>query len=135
MKIARTLKWWLVPAVYVIGGFSLGLIDPQFGQCLQTLGAKPGLATALSVNLLLPLLTIALAAVFPHHAMVWLGAVFTTAAFATGLAVHYLPRPWDLGSLCRSVPPVLVLACLGYGMLGTLVVAVVPVLRKRPPPP
>ncbi|HEV3444881.1 MAG TPA: hypothetical protein VG099_09570 [Gemmataceae bacterium] len=127
-----TLRW-LVLAAYLLGGFLPGLADLQFGRCVQALGAKPGVATAISVNLLLPLLAIGLAAVFPRLATVWLGAILSTSAFAAGLAVNYFPpRPWGIGLLVRSVPPVLVLACLGYGVLGTLVAIGVRALRQRP---
>src|SRR5438128_3823993 len=82
---------WLVLCVYLLGGFLLGVADPQLGRWVQTFGAKPGLGTALSVNVLLPALVISLAAVCPRLLTVWPGAILTTTAFAVGLAVHYLP--------------------------------------------
>jgi hypothetical protein len=133
MRTSFHPRWWFVLATYLLGGFLLGLADPLFGRWVQTLGVKPGVATAISVNLLLPLLAIVLAAGVPRLASVWLGALLTTSAFAAGLAVNYSPRPLEIGALVRSIPPVLVLACLGYGVLGTLIAKVVREMRTRPP--
>ena len=88
---------------------------------MQQLGFRPGWATAVSVNLLLPLLVIGLGVAFPRLATTWLGAVGMTAAFLLGLAlVVPQPQPWNAVTLLASVPPVLVVACLGYVILGSL---------------
>jgi hypothetical protein len=62
--------------------------------------------TAISVNVLLPLLAIGMAALLPRLETVWLGTFLTTLAFAAGLAINYLALPWNIGLLVRSVPPV-----------------------------
>jgi hypothetical protein len=68
------------------------------------------------LDVLLPLLVIALAAAFPRLETVWLGAILAMLSFATGLAVNCLAPPWDIALLVRSVPavlvqPALVMAC------------------------
>jgi hypothetical protein len=120
MKLSAA-AWWTVLPLYLLGGLALGLADPQLGRGAQQLGVRPGLATAVSVNLLLPLLAVVLAVTCPRLATAWLGAVGLAGGFALGLAfVYWPPRPWDAAALLRAVPPVLVLACLGYAVLGTL---------------
>jgi hypothetical protein len=121
MKSLGANKWWVVLPLYLLGGLCLGLGDQAMGNGVQAIGVKPGIATAASVNLLLPLLAIILGVAYPWARMAWLGALGMTAAYIFGLAVSHPPAPvWDVATLVRSIPPVLVMACLGYGVLGTL---------------
>jgi hypothetical protein len=121
MKYLADDKSWLILPLYLVAGLAFGLADPLLGRWVQTLGARPGLATAASVNILLPLLAIGLAVTCPRLPLALLGAVGMAGAFAVGLAVMYWQgRPWDVGTLLRSIPPVLVLACAGYAVLGTM---------------
>jgi hypothetical protein len=114
-------KWWVVLPLYVVGGLTLGLADHQLGRCVQQLGMRPGLATAASVNIVLPLLAVGLAVACPRLGTAWLGAVALTSAFVLGLSFVYPPaHGWDPVAVVRSVPPVLVMACLGYAILGTV---------------
>jgi len=126
MKYLLSKPWWIVLPIYLLGGFALGLADRPFRESVQQLGIRPGLATAASVNLLLPFLAIGLGVAYPRLATAWLGAVGMTAAFIVGLAlIHHQGQPWDAATLLASVPPLLVLACLGYGILGTLAALVI----------
>jgi hypothetical protein len=121
MKYAGAEKWWASLPVYLLGGFALGLVNPALRGFVGQLGVRPGLATAALVNILLPLLAIGLAVAWPRLMTAWLGAVGMTAAFILGLAVaNPQLQPWDFLTLLRSVPPVLVVACLGYGVLGSV---------------
>jgi hypothetical protein len=125
MKYASTPRWWLVLPIYLLAGLGLGLLDEQLGRAAQEVGIRPGVATAAAVNLLLPLLAIALGAASRRLAMAWIGALVMTGGFLLGLAlVHPLPQPWDAAKLLGAVRPVLVVACLGYAILGTLAVLV-----------
>jgi len=117
-------KKWLVLPIYLLAGFALGLGDPHFGRCLQQLGVKPGLATAASVNLVLPVLAILLAIVSARVPIALLGAVCMSAGLFLGLAAAYNPKPWDAATLLSAVPPVLVLAGVGYAVIGTITVLV-----------
>jgi hypothetical protein len=121
MAYRSATKGWLVLPLYVLGGLALGLADEPLRQYVQQLGARPGLATAAIVNILLPVLAVALGIVCPRLATAWLGALCMTGAFLLGLAfVHAPPQPWQLATLLSSVPPVLVVACLGYAFLGSV---------------
>jgi len=92
----------------------LGLADPQLRKVVEQFGIKPGVATAAIVNVFLPVLAIALGLVHRRPLAAWFGAVGVTVAFALGLAFVYPPaQPF-------AVPPVLVVACLGYALLGSL---------------
>jgi hypothetical protein len=123
--------WTFLPG-YLVAGLALGLADARLGQWVHQLGVRPGVATAASVNLVMPMLAIGLAAASRRVKTACLGAVAMTAAFTLGLAVTYSQgRPWDVVSLLRSVPPVLVLACVGYAVIGTLTVRMAQAVCKR----
>jgi hypothetical protein len=114
-------KTWFLFPLYVIGGLALGLADPLLGRWAQQLGLRPGVATAASVNILLPLLTIGLGAVHRRVGAALLGAACMTLGLLLGLAIEYPPPgPRDVPQLLRSIPPVLVMAGVGYAVLGTL---------------
>jgi hypothetical protein len=116
----------LVLAAYPAASLLLGLADPLLGRLVQQLGLKPGVATAMSVNIFLPLVAIALAVAFPRLVSVWAGASFMTVGFGLGLAAQYHRGEWSLA----DVPPVLVAAALGYAAVGTIALAVSR-LRRR----
>jgi len=62
LSAIRSWRLWGVLAAYAACGLTLGLADPLFGQQVLRLGLKPGMATALTVNVLLPLAAAAIAA-------------------------------------------------------------------------
>jgi hypothetical protein len=116
-------KPWSLLAFYGLGGLALGVADPWFGHWVRSAGWRPGLATAASVNVVLPLLAVGLAVAHRRLGVAWVGAVAMAAGFHLGLAVAY-PKGhgWGVVELIRAVPPVLVLACAGYAVIGTLCV-------------
>jgi hypothetical protein len=113
---------WVLLPVYVAAGFVLGVADPALGRWAGQLGYRPGVATAVSVNLLLPLVALGLALAAPRLRTAWLGALALAIGFFLGLAVAYPPDPphWTAAALLAGVRPVLMLACLGYGVVGSL---------------
>jgi hypothetical protein len=113
-------RWWVALAVYLLGGLFLGLADPQLGWVALQLGfAKPGVATAVCVNLVLPLLAIGLGLTQPRLPTALFGGIGMAVAYGLGLAINYPPpQPWDGSTLLGSVKPVLVVACVGYVVLG-----------------
>src|SRR6476469_8630932 len=123
LMTARSTKYrWLILAAYPALGLALGLADPWLGSVAQRLGSKPGVATAVSVNLLLPLAAVALGFAHARLIFAWLGAVALALGFACGLAVQYPAgvRDWSVAGVLASIPPVLVIAACGYAVLGTL---------------
>jgi hypothetical protein len=125
MKHSLAPKWWLVVPIYLLAGLGMGLADKHLARAAQEMGIRPGLATAAAVNLLFPLVAIVLGIAARRLAIAWLGALLLTGGFLLGLACVYpQPQPWDAATLLESVPPVLVLACLGYAILGTLAVLI-----------
>jgi hypothetical protein len=122
---------WLVLAIYPALGLLLGLADPLLGRVAQQLGVKPGIATAISVNLLLPLAAVALAIAHPRIGSVLLGAVLMTLGLIVGLALQYSRgMEWSPIALLTAIPPVLVAAAVGYAVLGTMA-ALVTVRYRR----
>jgi hypothetical protein len=122
MTVVGTKVQWLALLAYPACGLALGLADPVLGQAAAWLGARPGLATAVSVNLLLPLVAVVLAVRHGRIGGACLGAVALTLGFFVGLAVQYPAGivAWSPWGLLRSVPPVLVLGGMGYAVLGSV---------------
>ena len=88
------------------------------------------------MNLLLPLLAIGLCVLHPRVATAWLGAFGMTAAYSLGMAINYLPAPqWDVVSFVQAMPPVLVVACVGYAILGTAAALISRQVWARPEAP
>jgi hypothetical protein len=113
--------WWLLLLTYPVSGLALGLLDPALGRAAQQLGTRPGMATAVTVNLLLPLVAVALGLAHGRVGRAWLGALAMTLGLSAGLAAWYPPRVlnWSPAGPLGVVPPVLVGALLGYAFLGT----------------
>jgi hypothetical protein len=125
MTLAPAKVRWLTPVAYPLTGLLLGLADPLLGQLAQQLGTKPGVATAVSVNLLLPLVAVALAVINARLPGIWLGSVSMTLGLVVGLAAQYHGgREWSVFGLLGAVPPVLVAATVGYAALGTIAAVV-----------
>jgi hypothetical protein len=115
-------RWGILPA-YVFCGLILGMADGELGRLVQQLGVRPGLATALSVNILLPLAAVALGVVVPLLRTVWVGAVAMSIAYGVGLAISHPPAvPMNPAALPALVHPILAVACAGYGVVGTCAV-------------
>jgi hypothetical protein len=132
MAPASSKSGWLILLAYPASGLALGLADPWLGRLAQQLGTKPGAATAVSVNLLLPLVAVGLGLAGAHVGRAWVGAVAMALGLAAGLALCYPPRgpDWSPVALLRSVPPVLVAAAFGYAALGTVAALVGRALRR-----
>jgi hypothetical protein len=114
---------WSIVA-YVGLGLALGLCDPSFGRIPQQFALKPGLATAVSVNLLMPCAAIAIGLLHGRLVLAWVGAVIMSCGFIAGLGVQYAVgiREWSWTSILGSIPPILVVATLGYACLGSVAV-------------
>jgi hypothetical protein len=112
---------WMIVSAYPLVGLTLGLADPYLGRLAQALGSRPGVATAVSVNLLLPLAAVALGVAYARFWSVWLGALTMTLGFTVGLACQYAQRPPDgpLEAVTGAIHPILVAAMFGYAALGT----------------
>jgi hypothetical protein len=132
MVSASSKSGWLILLAYPASGLALGLADPWLGRLAQQLGTKPGAATAVGVNLLLPLVAVALGFAGARVGRAWVGGVAMALGLAAGLALCYPPEGpvWSPDILFRSVPPVLVAAALGYVALGTVAAPVGRAFRR-----
>jgi hypothetical protein len=101
-------------------GFGLGLADPLLGRVATRLGTKPGAATAVSVNLLMPIAAVALGVAHARLWVAWVGAVAMSVGLVAGLATQY--RAGALDWSLPGVPSVVVIATFGYAILGTVAV-------------
>jgi hypothetical protein len=125
---------WLLVAAYAAAGLVLGLSDPWLGRLAQQFGVRAGMATAVSVNVLMPLAAIGLGLAHARFIMAWIGAIVMMCAFVAGLSAHYAVAPpgWSLGAVVRSIPPMLIVATLGYAVLGSMSVWLGPTRGSSP---
>jgi hypothetical protein len=113
---------WSLLVGYAAVGLVLGLSDPWLGQLAQQFGVRPGVATAVSVNVLMPLAAISLGLAHARLFFAWTGAVVMMCGFVAGLSAQYAVTPpgWSLGAVVGSITPMLIVATLGYAVLGTM---------------
>jgi hypothetical protein len=111
---------WFVLSAYALIGLALGFADPCLGRVAQALGARPGVATATSVNALLPLVAAVLGYCHARIALAGVGSMVMTSGFIMGLAGSYsvVGQDWSPAGLLRSVPSVLVVAAGCYIVIG-----------------
>ncbi len=127
-------RWrWLLLLAYPVCGLALGLADPSLCGLAGQAGVKPGVATGVSVDVLLPLVAVALGLGHGRLWAAWAGAVGLALGFTAGLVVCYPAgvREWSPLGLLDSIPPVMALAAVGYAGLGT-VAALVSRARWKP---
>ena len=112
-------RHWLILLAYPAFGLALGLADSWLGTLAQQAGLRPGVATALSVNAILPLAAVGLAGLHRRAVTALLGAAAMTIGLVAGLAADYgAPGGRSFVGVVAAVPPVLYAACLGYAALG-----------------
>jgi hypothetical protein len=112
---------------YLLVGVLLGLSDAPLRGLLQRWIGTPKPGTALIINIFMPLATIILAAIYPRMRVVLLGAPLLSLGFEMGArarAANVLSPRWR-ADLFVQVHPILVVATLGYLLLGVLSVATV----------
>jgi hypothetical protein len=122
MSFLSREKAWVVLPMYPLCGLALGLVNPLFGSWVVHLGAiKPGVATAISVNILLPAVALGLAVACPRVWTALVGAVGLSAGFALGVGIMHPPAaPVTVAAVVGSIRPVMVLACVGYAVVGVV---------------
>jgi hypothetical protein len=132
MRFLSCEKAWFVLPMYPVCGLVLGLLNPLFVKWAEQQGVpKPGVATAISVNILLPALAVGLAVGYPRVWTALVGAVALMAGFALGLAVMHPPAvPVGVADVLGSVKPVMVLACVGYAVLGVVAALVTRIVTR-----
>jgi hypothetical protein len=130
-RSAMSKYLWLILMAYPALGLALGLADPWLGGLMRQAGLRPGVATALTVNAILPFAAIGLGALHRRAIAAVLGAAAMTIGLVAGLAVCYAaPGGRSFVGVVAAVPPVLYLASLGYAALGISAALVVRRLRS-----
>lgn len=125
-------RWRIVLPLYGAFGAALALADPIVQPWVQRQGLKPGVVTAVDINLLLPTAMVVLAAWYPK---VWTAVVGALLGMAGFILAHMLQREWHfwlwtLGSLAASTHPIQVVATAGYAVIGSVTAAIVGTVRR-----
>jgi hypothetical protein len=113
-----------VLGAYLAGGFAVGLVPMQ--QVAAGAGLRPGVGTAVGVNVALPLFALGLAVWRPRFTSVWAGGPLLALGFFLGAMVRAEPRFWLwTGNLALNVGhPILIGAAIGCGVVGSVVVVI-----------
>jgi hypothetical protein len=118
---------------YALGGLLLGFCNRPLNLIAQRYGIRPGIGTALNVNILMPLLVAALAIFHRRAGIAVLGAVIATIMFH--LAFTFVQQPhlseWSARTTIAGIHPILVAACLGYAVIGAIAAVVAASFRVR----
>lgn len=131
-------RWPYALAAYILAGAILGALLPTLQTTAARIGLRAGLGAFACVNLFMPLVAVAVAFAYPRFWTAWLGAILMSASLILARLCVANPNPltWTLPFLAKSIHPILVVAWLGYALVGTGTVAVASNWRKvdRPDP-
>ena len=136
MTYVRPRPVWLVLLAYLCTGAAVGLALPLLRAVATAQLGYRGFGVALAVNIVMPLLVVALAAAYPRLWIALLGTLVATLGFLICGGQKFPPfgPGWILLTL-RSMRPVLVVACVAYHVLACITVLAVRVLRRVGVPP
>ena len=93
--------------------------SPGLAPCSAATGARPWRGGDERQNILLPLFAVGLAVAMPLVRTAWIGAFAMTAATSREWPSSIRRLAHEPGGSPGPGAPVLVLACIGYGILGT----------------
>lgn len=123
-------------ACYAAGGLAISLALPALQSLAAAKLGRAGIAVAFVVNVAMPLLVVALTALYPRFWINVVGAGVATLAF---LLVHNLvPWPFQQGwgsSMISRLGPILTVACIGYQVLTVATFAIARRFRCVGEPP
>jgi len=122
MKFIAPDQWRLTLLLYAVAGLALGLCNRPLNLLAQHIGIRPGLGTALNVNILMTAAVACIACSYPRLWTSWLGALVATGMFYLGMRLVQSPNvaTWTAKGTLFGVHPILVAACIGYGAVGSL---------------
>ena len=119
---------------YAVGGLALGFCNRPLNLIALRYGIRPGIGTALNVNVLMPLMVAALAILHRRVGFAWIGAIIATLLFylAMNLVQHPSLAQWSPRAAITGIHPILVMACIGYGVVGTIAALIAAAMRTHP---
>ena len=113
----------LILPSYLLGGLTIGLFLPAMQNFANAQWGRAGIAVFLVINVIMPILVIALAAIYPKLIVTVIGGLLATFTFlfTTGLTPPKLSVNW-LKDLVGQMGPIVTVATVGYLVLGVLTV-------------
>jgi hypothetical protein len=120
----------LILSGYLAAGIVVGVAPIQHAAALA--GVRPGIGTAIGVNIGLPLLALGMAAWKPYYWTAWIGGFLLAFGFFLGAMFRAEPKfwMWTSGLALQMSHPILVAAAVGCGVVGTIGVLVARSLRE-----
>lgn len=122
-RFVRPWPWWAVCLVYVLGGLLIGGSVPWLQDFAGAHLGRRGFAVAFVINVAMPLLVVALSAVYPVLLVALTGTFLAslTFVFLTGQPLPWPEQGW-LIHFIRAMHPILFVACVAYHVLSAATV-------------
>lgn len=116
-------KWIrLILPLYFLGGMTIGFLLPAMKAAANQALGRSGLAVFFVINIAMPVLVVALAALYPRLIVTIVGGLIATIAFlsATGLRPSF--GVYWLAAFVGQMDPIVRVAAVGYLLLGAITV-------------
>jgi hypothetical protein len=122
MKYIPPERWRAALVVYASTGLALGLCNRPLNLLALHSGVRPGIGTAVNVNLLMPLVAMFGAWFYPRLRTIWFGSIIASGMFYLGMRLVQVPNvtQWSARATLVGIDPILVAACIGYGIVGSV---------------
>jgi hypothetical protein len=122
--------WPLVLGGYLAAGLVVGVAPLQHAAALA--GLRPGIGTAIGVNIGLPLLALCIALWKPYYWTAWIGGFLLAFGFFLGALFRAEPKfwMWTSGLAVHMSHPILIAAAVGCGVVGTVGVLICHSVRE-----
>ncbi len=120
----------LVLPLYALGGLTIGLLLPAMkALALQALG-RSGLAVFFVINIAMPALVVALAAMYPRLIVTIVGGLIATIAFLSASGLRPPFGIYWLADFVGQMDPIVRVATVGYLALGAFTVLLLRPFRR-----
>lgn len=138
MRYVPPKRWPLALVGYSLAGIFPAAVDPLLRDLFVRVQIQPGAATALLVNLVIPLLFVATAAAYPRAAFAAFGVLLAFLGFTITRLVQLNPWFWNwtAGMFLSRINPIVTVSSIVSGAIAVATCfATNPVRRVGVPPP
>lgn len=123
-------RWSIALFLYFASGLTLGI--SQLPRLFGNFGLKPGIGTALIINILVPLVVVAVTVWYPRKRTAAPGAILAYAGVLLGmrLLAEWRFWIWPASFVTTSISPIAVVGSLVCALIACAVVAMIAPWRR-----